>query len=391
MKQETKIGIDTFQAAYERVKALYDNKDMVVVSFSGGKDSTCCLELAIMAARETGNLPVKVAMRDDEIMFPPTWDYCEEVAAREEVEFHWVYANQPVLNIYNREMPYYWAFDPLLKPEEWVRQPPDYAYKIPVQNIEYVGGPEMFPPEYEGQRLINITGLRVSESPSRRMGLHSSKGYLTKYQSASKKHLARPIYDWLDGDVWKFIKENNFKYNKAYDVMLRLNGGKSTCRIAPPFMAKASLKYLSKAAQAWPKWFDKCCNRIGGIRTAAQFGTRAITPQRKLGETWKECYQRVCIDEAPDWIAERAEKVGRAAIKTHSRHSTSDLPENNKAKCPMCRNLGSWQSIADIMYNGDPFLMKVQAGIKKDGTMIKGLEPEFFREGAGKWGGSASW
>ena len=45
------------------VWAQFDNP---VILFSGGKDSTCCLELAIMAARETDNLPVKVAMRDDE-------------------------------------------------------------------------------------------------------------------------------------------------------------------------------------------------------------------------------------------------------------------------------------------------------------------------------------
>lgn len=393
MKQERLLGYDVFYAAYQRVKDLYENKDMVIVSFSGGKDSTCCLELAIMAARETGNLPVKVAMRDDEIMYPPVWEYCERVAKRKEIEFHWVYANQPVLNIYNRVMPYYWAFDPELDPEEWVRKPPEFAYKIPVQNINYVGGPEMFPPEYEGQRLVNITGLRVAESPSRRMGLHSSKGYLTKYNSKSKKHMARPIYDWKRGDVWKFIKENNFDYCTAYDTMFRLAGkGEDAGRIAPPFMAKASLNYLSKASQAWPRWFDKCCKRVGGIRTAAQFGMRAVTPQRRLKETWKECFHRTCIEEAPDWIGERAAKVAKEAEKLHSRHSTSPLPENNKTKCPMCRNLGSWQALANTMFNGDPFAMKVgNMGTKKDGTKIDYIEPEFFRTGAGTWGGPASW
>lgn len=388
MRQERKLGYDVFVAAYERVKSLYDAGHLVVVSFSGGKDSTCCLELAIMAARETGNLPVKVVMRDEEIMYPPVWEYCERTAAREEVEFHWVYANQPVLNIYNRRMPYYWAFDPLLDPNEWVRKPPSYAYKVPVQNITYIGGPEMFPPK-EGQELWNITGLRVSESPSRRMGLHSSGGFKTK--DAKPKGMARPIYDWLDGDVWKFIGENKFDYCSAYNTMFRLAGaGRDVGRIAPPFMAKASLKYLSRAAQAWPRWFDKCSKRVGGIRTAAQFGTMSVTPQRRSGELWSECYQRVCIDEAPDWIAERAEKVGRAQQLLHKAHSTTPLPETKS--CPMCRNLGSWKNLAHVMYNGDPFCQKVgEMGTKKDNTKIRVIEPDFFRDGAGKWGGPASW
>lgn len=43
-----------FEAALDRIRYCYDNFDEVIVNVSGGKDSTICLELAIMVAREKG-------------------------------------------------------------------------------------------------------------------------------------------------------------------------------------------------------------------------------------------------------------------------------------------------------------------------------------------------
>ena len=60
------IGIDVFNAALERMVNIYGEGHRVIVSFSAGKDSGICLELAILAARETGRLPVEVVMRAEE-------------------------------------------------------------------------------------------------------------------------------------------------------------------------------------------------------------------------------------------------------------------------------------------------------------------------------------
>tara|TARA_Y100000310_G_scaffold341487_1_gene440783 strand:- start:44 stop:1210 length:1167 start_codon:yes stop_codon:yes gene_type:complete len=388
VKQERGLGMNVLEAALDRIRSLYENGDKVVVCFSGGKDSTCILELALIVAKEFDALPLSVVMRDDEIMFPGTFEYCERVAARDDIDFHWVYANQPVLNVFNREMPYYWAFDPQLSPEEWVRIPPDFAYHIPVQNITYCGGEAMFPPA-DGQRLVNILGLRVAESPFRRMGLHSSGSFLTK-KMPGNKHLARPIYDWKSKDVWKFLTDFKVDYNVAYHTMARVFIRRNELRIAPPFMSMQGLVNLKKAQQAWPKWFDKCAKRVGGIRSAAMFGKRAVTPQRQSGELWSDCFQRLCIDDAPKWIAERAEKVRIAAQDIHSRHSPTPFPENKH--CPMCRQTNSWRSLTLIMYGGDPFCSKVgHIGTVKAGTRVDIIEPDFFREGAGKWGGPATW
>ena len=213
------LGINVFDMAVRRMEEVYAGGHRVIVSFSGGKDSGVCLEICLIAARLTARLPVEVMMRDEEIMFPGTFEYCERVATRSEIDFHWIYACQPVINIYNRNAPYFWVFDPLLPPEQWVRQPPARAYYITENNIEHTTTPARFPPQ-EGKQLFAVLGLRTSESRSRMMGLFSSGGYLTrpnKYGTFS----CRPIYDWSDGDIWKAIKDNQWDYNDAYDVMAR--------------------------------------------------------------------------------------------------------------------------------------------------------------------------
>lgn len=373
---------NVFDAALDRMIKLYEDGHRVIVSFSAGKDSGICLELCIIAATMTGRLPVEVIMRDEEIMYPGTFEYAERVAMRPEVKFYWIYANQPVVNIFNRQNPYFWVFDNSLPPDQWVRTPPDFAQKIHEQNIQGLISEEKFPPA-KGKNLYAVLGLRTDESMLRKMGLMSSKGYLTKGKNSYGTYYARPIYDWSDGDVWKAVKDNDWDYNKAYDTMHRLGISRHKLRIAPPTLSPAAIDGLMVASKAWPQWFDKVCERLPGVRTAAMFGRRSVEPIRKLGETWKECFYRTCISEAPDWIAQRSQKVVNYVIRNHSRHSTEEFPE--VTKCPKCQMLSSWRNLSKIMYMGEPFSMKVKVDV------LPYVEPEFFREGAGTWGGKPTW
>lgn len=373
------LGTDVFNQAIDRMAALYREGHRVVVSFSGGKDSTCCMEVCVAAAMETGRLPVEVVMRDEEIMYPGTFEYAERVAARPDISFNWLVARQPIINVFNRKSPYFWTFDPLLKPEEWVRQPPGYAIEIPDLCIDKMTIPDRFPIE-EGKTLFAVIGLRVQESRGRMYGLFSSGGYLTGANKFGVRN-ARPIYDWTDGDVWKAIKDNGWDYNRAYDTMHALGVPRSRLRIAPPTMNPAGVGELSKAAAAWPTWFGKVCQRLPGVRTAAQFGKRAVSADRRYGETWEECFYRECVDTAPDWIKERALMARDKLTKTHAHHSSSPFPEVEP--CYTCfGNLGSWKQLTMAVYSGDPFAMKA--------NFLPLIEPEFFRAGAGKWFGTPS-
>jgi predicted phosphoadenosine phosphosulfate sulfurtransferase len=248
---------------------------------------------------------------------------------------------------------------------------------IPEKNIEAMVTKERFPVA-EGKMLVDVIGLRTAESRGRLFGIYSSKGHLTKPRKGTGVVKSRPVYDWSDSDVWKAIRDGRWDYNEAYNHLLRSGAPRHDLRIAPPTMNAAGTRVLGRARALWPRWFDRLEQRCPGVKTAAQFGIRSVTPNRRRDETWEECFWRECVKDAPEWIAERAESVARRVIKAHANHSTAPLPEVNA--CWQCAgDVGSWKNLSNYLYLGDAFAIKT-------GSMLKPIEPEFFREGAGTWG-----
>jgi predicted phosphoadenosine phosphosulfate sulfurtransferase len=375
-----RLTSDVFSMAIERLAEQYAAGHRLVVSTSTGKDSTVILELAVIAATLTDRLPVDVIMRDEEILLPGSFEYAERIYNRPEINMKWVVAGQPIINAFNRENPYWWVFDDRLDPSEWVRQPPPFAEWIPDKMITSMNNPKRFPPA-EGKDLMSIIGLRVQESQGRLYGLHSSGGYMTKPQAPYGVRLCRPIYDWTDGDVWKAILENGWDYNKAYDNMAKWNIPRARMRIGPPTMSAYAAPEFRIYKSVFPEWYNKVARRLHGVEQVARYGKKALLPERRAGESWAETFQRECIDRAPKWIAARAEEARTKLLRMHSRHATTPFPDF--VPCHSCMgNSGSWRKLSLLLYNGDPFSLKV--------TVLPYVEPEFFREGAGKWGGRPS-
>jgi predicted phosphoadenosine phosphosulfate sulfurtransferase len=270
----------------------------------------------------------------------------------------------------------------MLDPDEWLRKPPAIAYEIADKDITAMNTPERFPVE-EGQDLLSVIGLRIYESRARRYGIHSSGGYMTKPGPPYGVRLCRPIYDWTDGDVWRAIRDNNWDYNDAYNVLHRHGVKPFQLRIGPPTMNVEGAGLLKIAQTAWPRWFDHLARRCPGVRTVAQYGKRAIQADRRLGETWETTFNRECIEKAPEWVAERAMKVSHDLIGRHHRHSTTEFPEIEV--CHQCvANVGSWKQLTRFMFNGDAFAARF-------GGTLKPVEPEYFRPGSGKRGGKPTW
>ena len=374
------LDYNVFEAAVARMVPLYRKGHRVIVSFSSGKDSTVCLEVCRIAAELTNRLPVEVMMRDEEILFPGSFEYAERVMRRPDVVFHWLVAHQPIVNVANRANPYYWVFDPELKPEQWMRPMPPWAVEIPNKNILDLVTVARFPPP-PGKKLYNVIGLRASESLARNLAIHSQKGYLTA-PGKNGDIGARPIYDWGDGDVWKAIADNGWDYNRAYDAFMRMGMKKRDLRIAPVAMIAKSWRQLQMASKIWPRWYDRLSERLPGVRQVAMFGLRALQPLHRPNESWQETFYRECINEAPQWIAQRATLAMKTRLRAHAAHSSEPFPDVHP-----CHNCGvqpaSWKELAIYLYQGDPFSLRNPG--------LPYVEPEFFRPGSGTWGGKPTW
>lgn len=386
-----KTGSNVFDTAVQRIYEQYALGHTLVVSLSGGKDSGTCLELCIIAAEMAGCLPVNACIQDEEIAYPGTYEYVERMAQRPEVNLLWFDCRQPMVNVFDRANPYFWVFDEQLSPEDWVRKPPSFAVRNPEINIESIVHPRWFNVE-PGKAIIDVVGLRAVESAKRMLGVVSSGGALTG--AGAKRggipfHKLRPIYDWSDGDVWRAHKENGWDYNRAYDVMLRMGIKTKMMRVGPPTLNVHSAENLMMASKAWPRWFDRVCDRLRGVRQAAQFKNVVLFPKRRSDETWKDTFYRTCIEGAPaDWIRERAVLLEQHFIEKHARHSTEPFPMTKP--CPECGGgfTACYKRMAEIAFNGDPFSLKLGVVNK---TKFPYMQPEFFRAGAGTWGGSPSW
>jgi predicted phosphoadenosine phosphosulfate sulfurtransferase len=367
-------GQNVFDAALERLVPLFEDGHRLVVSFSAGKDSGVCLEVCRLAAEITGRLPLDVVMRDEEIMLPGTYEYAERVARRPDLRFHWLITRHAIVNVFNRADPWWWTFDPRLPPERWVRTPPpDLTIWLerPEPSIERMTIPERFPPP-PGKELIAVLGLRTQESTLRHYRIFSTGGFLSQPNRYGVRNAA-PIYDWTDGDVWWAISNHGWDYNRAYDVLHRLGVPRTKLRMAPPTLNTFGISQLQLAARAWPRWFDRVCQRLPGVRAVALFGLRAVTPQRRHGESWQQVFERECLGEqTPPFVRARAELALRKVLSMHRHHSTAPLPEVRP--CRECSgSVGAWKRLALALYNGDPLNSRIPTTILPD--LEKSLAP----------------
>lgn len=414
MAKRSELAADVLTMGYDRLYQEYRAGHRLLIATSGGKDSIVCTELAIKAATDAGRLPVEVCTRDEEIMLPGTFEYLERLAERPEVRFYHMVARMPIVNAFSRKTPLWWTFDPLLDPEQWVRQPPAGFLDIPEKHQRWMVNARRFPvgvgpkveaalaqpgayvdptgqERFEGQRLYSVTGIRTAESPMRLLALHSSgkamgwdKAHLTGLDTATGYHGLRPIYDWEDGDVWRFIRDGwggeGLDYNHAYDTMLRMGVPRRNLRIAPPTMRAASMKSLRMVSGAWPRWFDRVCKRVEGVRTAVQYGEQAMRAERRLGETWEQVYARAVTGPGnPEWIRERGATFAKIKLAKHAEHSRDPWPD--MSSCPVCAEGGDrfacWRDATKVMYMGDPYSLSQKT--------LHAMEPEAFRPGAGSW------
>ena len=348
------IAQSVLDKALERINTLYDRFDKVVVSFSGGKDSTVCLNLALMVARERGRLPLDVYTFDEEAIHPQTVEYLARVSASPEVRFRWYCLPVKHRNACSRRVPYWYPWNPGER-ALWVRQPPVGAVMRLPGFRKGMTMPDCAPTVYgpEHGTVADIRGIRAQES-IRRLRMVSMKAHDNWIAGARNghNHAASPIYDWTTEDVWMATREFGWDYNRTYDVFDKAGVSPHQQRVCPPY-GEEPLGGLHQYAECWPDLWHKMIARVPGATTAARYartelyGYGGIEPPP--GKTW-----RTWFDDLVALWPEAQQRTIRAnvaeMIELHNRKTGGRaMPMETYDPLSGC----SWKFLCEVVIRGD--------------------------------------
>ena len=261
---------NVYDEALDRIRYLFDEFENVVVGFSGGKDSTVCLELTLKVAREKNRLPQKVLFLDQEAEWQNTINYVKDVMYREEVEPWWFQCPIRISNAtsHNENWLQCWKIG-----DEWLREKEDIAIKDNVYGTETFATmfEKIFEKHFYHKKSCYISGVRCEESPTRRMTLTQDITYkwITwgKFLNKDFGHYTfYPLYDWSFYDIWKAIHDNKWNYNKIYDYMYQYGMPVQNMRVSNVHHETAirSLEYMHEIeGETW----GKLIKRLNGVNT----------------------------------------------------------------------------------------------------------------------------
>ncbi len=309
-----KQGVDrsVIDLARERIDEAYKLFDTVAVSFSGGKDSTVCLHLALEGAQSRGKRLI-VFFFDEEAIPYQTEDYVRRVAAtHSEVDMRWYCLPIQHRNACTRKNPYWYPWAPEDE-AKWVRPMPPEGIRFdqvpgwPVDPKKRLTMPDSTPLLFETLqygRVGQVLGIRASESLTRTQAILARNQDTRPYIRPWSDNLWKvyPIYDWSTQDVWTAPKEFGWDYNRAYDAMEMAGISHNMQRCAPPY-GEEPMASLWMFSVCFPEIWDKMSNRVQGAATAARYSRTELYAYGKLpdkpdGMSWPS-FVRSWVEKHP--------------------------------------------------------------------------------------------
>ncbi len=290
---------DVLVATKKRISYLFDRYEMIALSFSGGKDSTALFHLVNEEAKKR-NRRFILYWQDQEAEYQGTVDFCEWAMSQPNVIPYWYQVPIFMTNAASHQQLFLWAWG---KGEKWVRE----KHPLAIQSIEKKYPKRFYKfnlwvmqqlREKYGASFVSIIGLRAEESPDRRFVMFGEDSDLFWLRRKVKPDKCYPIIDWKYTDVWKYLIDNNLKYNKIYDKMYMLGGNLRYFRVSNLVHEKA-FRCLVDLQELEPETFDKLEERLQGVHTAAMYGKEnlmySIKELPKQFNTWKD-YKDFLLD-----------------------------------------------------------------------------------------------
>lgn len=312
-------GKTVLDAARERIGFVFDAFDEIVVSISGGKDSTVMAHLALAEADRRGRR-IGLHFIDEEVVYQSTVKQVDYLMSLFPMSTKRMWLQFPFLltNATSLTDGQLICWEPG-KHKLWMR--PKRADSIKAKpwndNVEhhgnaYNGGLSFYDVIYNYGRTFSnaafLVGLRAAgESPNRWRAVTKYPVEIADRQVfwATRKGpnvSLYPIYDWNYYDIWRYIHEQGLHYSKIYDYQFRTGYHPSRMRVSSLIHEK-SFKAICDLPEFEPKTYDRLLKRIKGIALAQETGKNSkLFAVRKLPKNFESwiAYRDFLLKTYPD-------------------------------------------------------------------------------------------
>lgn len=324
------IKKNVYESAQERIKYIFDEFKNIYVSFSGGKDSGCLLNMVIDEARKR-NRKVGVLFIDLEAFYQKTIDFVLRMFENntDVLKPYWVCLPMESPNSLSYLEPT-WIWWDKSKEQIWVREMPKNKWVINEENNPFDFYKKNMPFEEfikyfgnwygKGEKTAGLIGIRTDESLNRFRAIvadketYKGKNYST-YVSGQVYNFY-PVYDWRVEDIWTYNGKFNKDYNKLYDLFYKAGVSIHKMRVDEPFgnEAKAGLNMFRVIE---PQTWQKVVNRVSGANFGCIYhGNKIMSTKHQLpkNHTW-ESYTKFLLSTLPKETAENYENKFKKFIK----------------------------------------------------------------------------
>lgn len=386
---------DVLTAARERMAFVFDHYDRIVVSYSGGKDSTVLLELARQEAVRRKR-QIYALFVDPEAQYSETISQIEHAILGDPTIIpFWICVPLLWRNGVSVFQPHWRSWDPD-EQERWVRPMPTHACvhsdpaEFPFYDVNF--GIDEVVGEFPkwliqpGEQYASLVGIRADESFHRYTAIKGKrrKSYLrigdhkvhwSTIPDEKQPEIVNfyPIYDWGVGDVWRYIHDTGVRYNRIYDLMYRAGVPFTEQRICQPY-GDEQRRGLDLWAKIEPETWSKALDRVAGVNWGARYAKQKMLGYHggmglPDGHTWKS-YTFFLLHTLPDTVRERYMANFAIAIEWYMKERylenmqeivDDDAPLDN----PSGFNIPSWRKFCLSILKMDFWGLSLDIGITK--------------------------
>lgn len=357
---------DVLSAARRRISYLFDEFENIIVSISGGKDSTVTAHLALTEAHKRGRR-IGIFFLDEEVVYASTIEqvrYLMTLYPENTIKL-WLQIEFNLTNSTSFEESQLKCWE-AGKHKMWMRP----KERDSIQHKSWDPATETVRDKNKGFGFYDVlenfqnsqkntaflVGIRATESPNRWRACARNKCYKDVRWGTKRpngNYTFYPIYDWNFSDVWKYLYENGVRYSRIYDYQHKMGFGINDIRVSS-LVHEKSFKSLVELPRFEPKTYDRLCKRMKGIRFGNEFGrNRTVMKCQKLPENFKSWmeYRDFLLKTYPD----REKKP--IFEKRFAKHLN-----NNYVARQQCRQLilNDYENNLPVSNREDPILKRIE-------------------------------